>query len=132
MKTVEEAMEWFDWGQWQTLRYTGPKPTTKEEAFLISIAKWRMIVKQLREDWVINDTGSTHTCGLCIKYLDTDEYRHRPCFHCPIFQKTGERWCDGTPIKQFEDAHFSWEKLEIAEQELKFLEDLYHEHFPQE
>jgi hypothetical protein len=67
---------------------------TVRQAFEKSILKWELIVK----GW---DTyNSIETCGLCDLYFEhgNDE---ESCVGCPIFERTGEKYCGGSPYNNY-------------------------------
>lgn len=89
-----------------------------EEALAMSIEKWKAIVRFKRENpRVFLNTDCVNTCPLCLKF-----YRHwedNCCEDCPIYDFTGQQYCDGTPYKA------PWDlTLADAEAEVAFLESL--------
>ena len=90
-------------------------PLTVEEALGLSIEKWTLIVKKLREnpDLFIND-GGPDTCGLCQMFFDYY------CDGCPVQKATGYSGCRATPY----DNDWDGQSLLAAERELEFLESL--------
>ncbi len=89
-----------------------------------SVAHWtRLSSGSLKRG---EDVGPTH-CGLC-RLFNNDDSKN-PCFGCPVFDKSGEVYCDNTP---FEDASNEYRVHGIrspqfrkaAKEELKFLKGL--------
>lgn len=69
-------------------------------ALMASIEKWeRNAVAKTFDDVLI---GPNH-CPLCKIYLDDD------CAGCPIYAKSGVRYCSNTPYYDCEQAYESWE-----------------------
>ena len=79
------------------------------------------------------DTGGVGTCGLCdLHYVWLS---NECCDGCPIFVKTGQRYCLGTPherisqvledLRQIGDSRSLYEVLEVARAEEEFLVDLW-------
>lgn len=97
------------------------------KALRASIRKWRRIAYYGGED------EGERNCALCHLFHDHD------CYGCPIAEETGERFCRGTPyrdwIRHFEDTHPDFWPSEpfyvicnecerIAKEEVKFLRKL--------
>ncbi len=61
-----------------------------EDPLEISIQKWQDIV-----DGTGTDEG-IYNCALCYKYLQIEN----DCKRCPIYEKTGEKACRGTPYNE--------------------------------
>ena len=90
-----------------------------ENPLEVSIAKWEDIAKGKDMD----DFGG-YNCALCYVIQRGDNI----CKGCPIFEKTGETDCWGTPFEKYEDA---WDNRAnkrtlkaIAKKELEFLKSL--------
>lgn len=67
-----------------------------------SIKKWEDI-----RDGTGGDMGR-HNCPLCELYYTFDPYIASTCCSgCPVFEKTNQIWCHGTPYER-------WSKLESA------------------
>jgi hypothetical protein len=50
------------------------------------------------------------------------------CYHCPIYQYTGEINCRGTPNHEFEQTDYDdpiAKRKRIAQEEVKFLKEVY-------
>lgn len=61
-----------------------------------SIRKWKKVRDQKIEDWGPNN------CPLCHLFY-IDKYGEDYCIGCPIFEHTGEKFCEGTPHDEFID-----------------------------
>ena len=94
---------------------SGPWPTTKKGALDDSIRKWEFLVEHP------DTSNDSETCALChLYYGDDDDDRDdewQNCDGCPVFEKTGQRDCRGTPWKFLPDQ-------EEAEAMLTFLKSL--------
>ena len=106
---------------------------TKEEALEGSIKKWEDIVAGTGKD-----NGSSN-CPLCRKYqycdVDDDD-NYQVCLGCPVAEKTGEAYCDGSPytawMEEMKSLGRPWTKfeadtpklVELAKAELEFLKSL--------
>ena len=42
-------------------------------------------------------------CALCGLYYKRDRYPCKSCFECPIYEKTGEKFCEATPYDKAVD-----------------------------
>lgn len=73
------------------LTYKGKDPRTLDEAFDITIAKWKTIAEHPE----INCSGNVHTCGLCMMFhhYEYDSVWHKACEGCPIVAETGASGC---------------------------------------
>lgn len=93
-------------------------PDTEKDALEASIRKWEFIVAWLKEHpgQYLSD-GSATTCALCRLYLDDN------CLNCPVFKKTGFKWCRGTPYHDYESGD-DLDYKTAAEQEVEFLKSL--------
>jgi len=89
------------------LTYDGPRPETLDEAWDISIAKWRYLSEHEMSP-AAND-GAISTCGLCKMF-----FRHG-CDGCPIFKDTSRPSCSGTPYLYYQG------DMETARAELEYL-----------
>lgn len=109
------------------LVYTGDTPKTVSEAMDISLEKWKLIVDKLNQ--IISDgldpsdpseanSGSDKTCGLCMMFLSVG------CIGCPIYNRTGQDGCEGTPFSDYCDADDINSELVAAIEELKFLQEI--------
>ena len=101
-REVGEAADFFYWDG-NHLDYTGPIPTTNQQASAISIAKWQLIEEKLRactdQYQIIRGIGPA-TCGFCMLYYNSFD---ESCNSCPIKKHTGEPFCNTTPYADFED-----------------------------
>ena len=84
----------------------------------LSIKKWRDIVNHK------GTNEANENCALC--YVHRPEHGNNPdlneyeCNTCPVYKKTGKAWCHGTPL----DRYYALPTVEVAKQELKFLQSL--------
>ena len=107
-------------------------PTTAAEGIERGLLKWEAMRDALRDDpdlYYIVD-GGPYTCGLCYLFLDHTEYESKHCQGCPIFLKTGLKYCKGTPYEGYDmlgddDGEPSNElSLKLVEAEIEFLKGL--------
>lgn len=101
---------------------------TKEEALLMSIAKWIMIKHGLDYD------DQDQNCALCLK-------AHNGCHKCIIFKEVGEHMCLGTPYIAWNNHQWFKHKdkpynsvycevcKRLANDELKFLINIYKKYY---
>lgn len=85
---------------------------TLSGAFSKTIEKWELIIKGYMP------TESIDTCGLCDLF---NSGRITDCELCPIYKKTGKKYCLDTP---FSDWWFSSKNIKTAKKELEFLKKL--------
>ena len=85
----------------------------------LSIKKWEFIVGMLNAGEEVSNDGGLLTCGLCILY----DPRESHCAGCPVRERTGLSYCNGTPYEAWEDED-DFDRTTIAEKELAFLESL--------
>lgn len=62
---------------------------------------------------------SSSSCALCHKfrfaqYSDDDDAQENDCIGCPIFEKTGEPYCDNSPYMQAAVAKSLWNQARYA------------------
>ncbi len=81
-------------------------------------------------------------CSLCASFLYPVKLSSQECDGCPVYKKTGEKYCDNTPYTEARDAFFElkecaeaddkelfsdlfnrWQRL--AQKEIDFLQTLY-------
>lgn len=88
-----------------------------------SIAKWRAIVEGTGEDKGIDN------CPLCLKFNSRYPAKNLGCNGCPVYQRTGQDSCSGTPY----DEYLSDKRgtTELAQAELDFLISLLPEADPE-
>lgn len=100
-----------------TLKVKGKFPSTRLRALRASIRKWEFITALLEKAprRQIADRG-TDTCALCQLYYNHDRFVDH-CDGCPVMEKTGQRYCDGTP-------YGSEKGLKRAQGEVEFLRSL--------
>jgi len=89
------------------LTYDGPRPETLDEAWDISIAKWRYLSEHDMTGYPSD--GSEFTCGLCLMFI-----RHG-CRGCPVREDTDRPSCAGTPYIDYRG------DTETARAELEYL-----------
>ena len=103
-------------------------PSTAK-ALAASIAKWK------RNTRVKTPTGvkiGASVCPLCVMFHPFD--KRAPCVGCPVFAKTGEPGCGGSPYGDAEVAFDAWDDVDdraaaeafraAAQAEVAFLESL--------
>lgn len=77
-------------------------PTT-ETALRASIAHWEDVVRD-----PVNANVGRSACALCMMFNNPHEDKPRTraddCKGCPVSDMTGEKWCDGSPYYDFENA----------------------------
>lgn len=118
------------------------KPETEKDALLLSIEKWQFISNYYEsgETELLSD-GGISTCGCCILFFNPNG--RVQCKDCPIYNKTGRKFCWNTPYDDYaeivdnyddeEKREFDVEEvLKHAKAELKFLQDLFKELYPNE
>jgi len=95
------------------LCYDGPRPTTLEEAWEITLAKWEFLAET-----PVQDCGP-ETCGLCMLYF------YDFCKGCPI-EEAGFPSCSETPYVTYDYARWSGtaDPKPIAQRELEFLKGI--------
>lgn len=105
-------------------------PLTRRQtrALFKSIQHWKRIAKGKAY------SNGTETCALCQEFLCSEFYGD-DCRKCPVAEKTGEEYCDGTPFPEFtkvahtDEAGFRWAlgkpAQAAAEKEVKFLKSIW-------
>lgn len=95
-----------------------------------SIEKWEAIVAGTGED------KGAKNCPLCRLFLFWDDkvvfpryvnkfYPERKvCNGCPVYEATGQPYCDGTPYEKYSEPENENDLPEHAKEELKFLKSL--------
>ena len=83
--------------------------TTDTEAIRLSIRKWELIKAGLIEE------RGDNNCALCLTNVHS-------CVSCPVYKKTGQGYCSGTPYMDYDC--FSSDREEQAEAEIVFLKNL--------
>lgn len=86
-----------------------------------SIKKWQAIV-----DGTGIDRGPQN-CPLCEMFLPYDGDPETDCEGCPVYEKVGQRNCQGTPYSEFYLVRNTYKTDEImkhAKAELEFLKSL--------
>jgi len=98
-----------------------------ETALRASIKHWEENVAAATPEEASTEPGD---CALCHKFC-RDYYDH--CVGCPIFEKTGMKFCDGTPYEDAYSALRDWTDGRVydesafraaAQRELDFLRSL--------
>lgn len=97
--------------------YNGARPSTLSQAFDMSISKWKFILECLERGTDVRRCGGWMTCGLCLVHP-------LGCEKCPVMLNTGYSNCEDTPYESFLDATGIDKKMNIARQEIAFLERL--------
>ena len=96
------------------LVYEGPGPENVDEAWDISIEKWKTLVDD--PVYVVYDEGGYTTCGLCMLYNTVTSDSDWDCGRCPI-ALDGHPGCSGTPYNDYaQDPCY-----EYAQDELEYL-----------
>ena len=109
-----------------TIIFRGRDPETLAEAFDISIAKWELVVKRMRETNEAVLDGGHVTCGLCMLFFHWSEpLGENTCGACPVAIHTGMDSCEETPYEAFYPFRKTVEeKIVAAEAEVAFLKML--------
>ena len=98
-------------------------------ALQASIRHWEALAATTTADQIAIGPDK---CGLCKEFWFTPE-RIDQCKGCPVFEKTGERFCGSSPFEKAnslwdswdEDEEFPWKEWkEAAQEELDFLRSL--------
>lgn len=107
-------------------------PTTAAEGIERSILKWETMRDALCDnhlDYIVD--GGDQTCGLCKLFLNRTRRESQHCQGCPIFLKTGLKYCKGTPYEEYsvlgddDEPESSNElSLKLVEAEIEFLKGL--------
>ncbi len=107
--------------------------STQREALRGSIGKWTMIVDALEHNRPFEENGS-EDCPCCQSFVGKDPTP--ACKNCPIFIRTGEPFCKGSPYEEWTEENptdeyysplgypgsvYPKSLLTIAKKELKFL-----------
>jgi hypothetical protein len=80
--------------QYLELNFSDRTVHSPKDALLISIMKWRILVKACENKFMLSE-GGTRTCGLCHNhFLDS-------CLNCPVANFTGRIYCKNTQLDQF-------------------------------
>lgn len=75
------------------------------EALKASIEKWkRNAVAATPSGYVVGPLD----CPLCAIFQPDNGSYADACQGCPVMEKTGTKFCDGTPYRDAFDAHASW------------------------
>lgn len=106
-------------------------------------ADTRQALEESIEKWEINTTlsfGERRTgrrdCPLCTMFANINDLSTKHCKKCPVYQRTGERYCDGSPYEELavvsydymygdetaDNVEVRWKK--VAEKEVEFLKSL--------
>lgn len=117
------------------LVYSGrDMPKVEKEALLLSIEKWQTICDYYENGGkkVVYD-GGVNTCSLCAIYLLPSK-DGEDCVGCPVYNKTGEPYCRQTPYAYYYGTTAGTKDVALAHKyakaELKFLQDLFKELYP--
>lgn len=93
--------------------------TTTQTALDLSIAKWEKLA-QGEGEYPTRDN-----CPLCALFNSGDyDEKDSACIGCPVYAKTGERFCQGTPYENYVDDRIQGDTPETAAQEVEFLKSL--------
>lgn len=88
-----------------------------------SIAHWERMVANPAGP----DRPSAKQCALCGLFNPSGQPAKNNCLGCPVYEKTGQKYCEGTPYDDaaFARATLDWEELRYhALEELTFLRSL--------
>ena len=103
-----------------------PEFKTTKEALDHSIEKWETIVEKLKEGGYELLNVHAPSCALCAKFFKySDDELTENCSGCPVYKKTGNKYCETTPYEKFSEHRIEHNlKLMYAIQELEFLKGL--------
>lgn len=99
---------------------------TQKQALDASIEKWSTIIKLIECNMspLVNE-GGAESCGLCYLYHSRE---NGDCHKCPVYKKTKETDCKGTPYRDYSDEKQDLRRpailLKHAKRELTFLQSL--------
>jgi|SRR5690606_28026025 len=90
------------------------------EALKASIRKWEKNAEVKTPDDYLIDSSD---CPLC------DLFFHKDCDGCPVYSRTGQEMCNGTPYREAFKAWVQWGRApevahEAARKEVAFLKSL--------
>jgi hypothetical protein len=85
------------------------------QALRRSIANW-----QARVDGTYTGPEGAAGCPLCLLFNRREDSKD-DCIGCPVANKVGKKYCEGTPYEMWADQGML---QPLAEQELKFLQSL--------
>lgn len=102
-----------------------PELKTTKEALDHSIEKWKTIVEKMKEGHELFNVHAP-SCALCAKFFkNSDDELTENCSGCPVYKKTGNKYCETTPYEKFSGHRIEHNlKLMYAIQELEFLKGL--------
>ena len=86
-----------------------------------SIEKWEAIVNGIGTD---QGASNCPLCALFLPPLWIDKPNQRPCEGCPVYEKTGIVFCEGSPYEDFCNAEEDSDMEALAQEELDFLKSL--------
>lgn len=89
-----------------------------------SIAKWERMAADNRDD---AEAAADVDCPLCVLFNKAAVRDEGDCIGCPVFEKTGRRYCTNTPYVHWADAADNGDDewmQDAAEDELDFLRSL--------
>ena len=84
-----------------------------EKLVLLSIEKWKYLIKRLKKTELEIEDGGIQTCALCLVYFGG------ACQGCPINKITNFMGCENTPYEDYEADPC----VTVAERELEFLSE---------
>lgn len=87
-----------------------------KEALEKSIEKWQANVEAEKWDEVLMSRAD---CPLCVLYNNGSSVLDTDCKGCPILEKTGARYCSGSPFSKV----FGLQQIEDPEQEGHLVSD---------
>lgn len=111
-----ESITWMD----NTLTIHPKDWPDSYDPLAMSIKKWKFILDVLVKNKHVTSLldGSTNTCALCHKYYSPT------CQGCPVYLKTGQIHCLGSPYASMEHAREYETIVTLVKKEIEFLESL--------
>ena len=71
------------------------------------VAHWISNLREAEEgEYFKIQIGAAH-CALCFCFNFPELRRSERCIGCPIYKKTGERYCDNTPFPEIQQSLYS-------------------------
>lgn len=118
-------MEFYVHNETCRLEVEGDFPEDEQEAIKAAIQKWETI-----RDWHLHSGNNinsvsnigVYTCALCNLYRR--EYDDgESCFGCPVAKRTGNYFCEGSPLDLYDNGLH----IQGATEEVEFLKSLLNE-----
>lgn len=117
--TISSQIRFEMEGDHLTVIATGSWPDNDIDALRLSIKKWQTISAALPQ-FILD--GGTKTCALCKLHFTKDV-----CLQCPVYRRTGQASCKGTPFEDFHTAMIDRNLVahrKAAYDEVEFLQEL--------